>query len=259
MKKKFLIMFLAVTGMSVMAVFAQENLVPNGNMDTYTTSPGVPDEFKIIQKKGDVFSRAEGRGGTGYSVRVQTDSVTNGVNRLATKNTIALVVGTYRISFYAKGKGRINWVRISTSPSSAGTNSIVDLTVINNSDWELVDSTFNVSAPADYYLYIAITASNEYNVSPADLYLDDISIVKVTATGSVAKPSASSVSDGASGVRANKGNISIVGEEKDYTVYTSAGALIALGNHTSGETKIPVSSDFYIVKIANEAKKVFVP
>ena len=159
---------------------SSQELMKNGNLEKWRKySQGenaIPNGFRAGSVDGVCFYQAEGRNG-GSALEINNPA-RDSKNRLITPpiDFDRTGAGTYVLSFYTKGTGRLRWVNLSKSFSSVTDAYLVDENrEFTSDDWEKHEIEFVVrDTSVDYYLFFLVN-----NTSKNDpVVIDDISLRK---------------------------------------------------------------------------------
>ncbi len=195
MRKK-LLLICAVVAICVSAAVGQ-NLITNGDLEIWkdTTYTGPISVFQpasyVIQGAPDPtwYTQVVGRGGSGYAIQFnKPTTATTGNNRFRLPYASSNNAGTYKFSFYSKGKASLNWIRYATGPGGLGTEgtNYVDILAssssrkLESSDWVKNEYSFALKSdgPNFHYMYLMISS---YDAStPSDIIIDDFSLEYVS-------------------------------------------------------------------------------
>ncbi len=180
MRKKILFTFVAIA-MCILSVNAQQ-LVKNGNCEKWPSEKegenNVPNGYRVASVEGVCFSKGEGRGESGYSIKISNRGKSSS-NRLVTPaiDFDKTGKGTYQLSFYTKGTGKLTWINLSKSRSSTGGALLIpdSQKKLQSADWQKHEFDFAVSdTSVDYYLFFLIKETDGGD----PIFLDDISLKK---------------------------------------------------------------------------------
>ncbi len=218
MRKKLLLMCAAVT--MFLGTVTGQNFISNGDMKIWPVNDSVPQGFQIT---GGVstglshtyFNQAEGREGAGdYAIMCKRDDTGSGNYRLVSPRMSFTQNGTYKLSFYLKGKGRLSWIRISTNASSAGTNDVLGVYSFDLADWTLHEYNFEITdAPKSYYLLFMMNSVTD-QTNP--ILFDDVSVVSAPSSVATLK----SIKFQNPTTQSSEGNFSLPGFNAANTNYT---------------------------------------
>lgn len=139
----------------------------------------IPTGFRVASVNDHCYYKSEdGRGDSGYAIKIENKASSHS-NRLVSPalDFFNSGAGTYVVTFYTKGTGKLVWINLANNPSS-----LKDAVLLNNSkkdlqssDWKRHDFEFKVSDPSEkYHLFFLINKTD-----PSDPVLfDDLSVRK---------------------------------------------------------------------------------
>ncbi len=180
MKKRLLLICTMVV--ICVAFVSAQNLVTNGNMETWDGSDTIPTGYKRSGTSAGVqMTQAVGRSG-GYATRFQcVDSLGTGSNRFWSPMFILPKAGTYKVSFWLKGTATIGNARVVPSNSSTGNGKTLSLegTAVSVGDWTYYEAEFPYYASTKYYVCFVFNKARPFSPN-VDILLDDISVELVS-------------------------------------------------------------------------------
>ncbi len=175
----------------LLSTVAGQNFITNGDMKIWHTNDSVPQGFQITGGTGTglshtYFGQEEGREGAGdYAIMCKRSETTGatGNYRLACPQMTFTQTGSYKLSFYLKGKGNISWIRLSTSATSAGTNNVLGVYPFDLADWTLHQYDFEITDISQSYYLLFMMNSVTDPGNP--ILFDDVSVTKSSAPSDI--------------------------------------------------------------------------
>ena len=179
-----------IAGLCLMAsAGAQENLIPNGDMSSWKKRAHLPVGFKMDPREGadEYFGRADEQHDGKNAVYATYCHKNQGSTRYISTPHINLEAGTYRLTFYVKGRGFMRTVVLAPADAAEpdkrsvrSNNGCISKSPMENSsmsfsDWTPITLTFNVCKAGKYDLNLSFNNKK----SGSSLLVSDLSLIKI--------------------------------------------------------------------------------